>query len=102
MALQALKKIQSADRVLNQFQENVDRVLQPLLANVLADGRLVTGISIVSGTPARVEHKLGRAIRGWLVVDKNANADVWRSTSTLSDVLILNSSANVTLTLWVF
>ena len=103
MALPALKKIKAEDRVLNQVQDSVAQALKPLLNMAIADGRLIENIEITSGTASIVEHKLDRTIRGWIVVRKNANSNIWESTSSIPDkTLILNASATVTVSLWVF
>lgn len=103
MAFPALKKLLASDRVLNQVQENVAQALKPLLESSIGSGRVIDSIAIVSGTPKTVEHKLGREFKGWIVVRKNADANVWESTSSIpSKTLILNADANVTISIWIF
>lgn len=60
----------------------------------------VTGVQL-SGTTVKVPHQLGRVPVGWLVTDKNAQADVWRDISVTStgDTIPLKASATVTVTL---
>lgn len=103
MSFPALKKLLASDRVLNQVQENVAQALKPLLESAIGSGRVIEDIEIVSGTPRTVEHKLGREFKGWIIVRKNTNANIWESTSTLpSKTLILNSDANTTASIWIF
>ncbi len=103
MALPAMKKTQSTDRVTNTIQDNVESALRPILKNPLMDGTLIEDLTLVTGTPFTVEHGLGRIPRGWMVVSPNAESSVWESASALpTKTLILNVSANVTLSLWVF
>lgn len=101
--LKSMKKIQSPDRVMNTIQDNVETALRPLLTNPLLDGTLIEGVSIVTGTPKTIEHGLGRAARGWFVISPQAEASVWETSSALpTKTLILNSSANIDLKLWVY
>lgn len=103
MSLPALKRIFSNDRVLNQVQEAVNEAIRPLLQMPIASGRLIEDIALVSGTAKSIEHKLNRESAGWIVVKKNANVDIWESTSSIpTKTLVLNASGTVTISLWVF
>lgn len=112
--------LKSGDNALDRVQLNISKALDPVLAVVLLDGRLVED-EVVSGqlveivlttTPKNVAHGLGRKYRGWFIVDKNANADVWVDPPTgvpLVDpnpdralFVRLDASATVTVKLWVF
>lgn len=58
----------------------------------------------VGVTPTRIIHKLGRLPK-WVVVDKNADARVWRVSSTPTDdsrFFYLQASAAVTVKLLLF
>jgi hypothetical protein len=103
VALDAFKKFNAPDRLMNTLQDNVDNSLRPLLTNPRNDGHLIENIVITSGTAKTVNHGLGRILRGWEIADKNANANVWKSTSSFPDkTLILNASANVTVSIYVY
>jgi hypothetical protein len=71
----------------------------------LIDGKLVSDAELTTGQDNEVGHGLGRIPQGYIVVDRNANSVVSTS-STLNrnpkNSLILNCSANVTVSLWVF
>lgn len=131
----ALKKIQSADRDLNLVQDNVDSAFRDLErvdfltaaglntaspTFTLAKGSLpflggvvIQSLPLISGQDNLVPHALGKAPSYWMMVRKNANADVWEAvTSKLVDssgvsqsvnrsYINLKCSANVTITLWV-
>lgn len=99
----AFKKIQSPDRITTQIQDNIEQAINELNRSEILAGRLVQNIVIVSGTPKSVDHRLNRKFKGWIVVEKGAEADIWSSVATSPEkTLILNSSANVTCSLWVF
>jgi hypothetical protein len=68
----------------------------------LLDGALVEGRAL-STTPVDVPHGLGRTWRGWIVVGKSANIDIWESGQRdRTRYLTLDASGTVTVSLWVF
>ena len=75
--------------------------LDPLLANDLVQGTLVSGVSLSSGDNS-VTHKLGRAPKGWILTDINAAVTVYRSKDFSDTTLTLNASGTATVSLWVF
>lgn len=102
MTLVPLTRLHTSDPELNQVQDNLVRRVNPALAAVILDGRLVTGVS-VGVTATNVNHGLGRAYQGWVVVNNNTDCRVWSpSTGDASKVIVLQSSAATTLSLWVF
>lgn len=99
--LRDFKKVAGTPEV-SKLQERLQEFFKPLVDNPLLDGLLLGEIEIAT-TPTLVEHKLRRAPLGWIIVSKNANADVWQTTQTLQAAhLTLQASAPVTVTLWVF
>lgn len=53
-----------------KVQDNVERVLNPLLANPLLDGRLIEGVELQNGVTNEIEHGLQRVLKGWVVTRK--------------------------------
>jgi hypothetical protein len=99
------KKINTDNYDLQKVQDSVAAAFQTLGVNFVVNGELVKGITLQSGVDNKVEHKLGRVPNGFFIADKNANADVWQSTTVnnIKDrLLLLRSSATVTINLWVF
>lgn len=89
------------DRNLQQVEQN----LNALSANPLNHGIIVKDVEI--GTSATsVNHGLSRNINGWIVIKKNAAADIYQATvaSNLlnNNILWLQSSATVTASLYIF
>jgi hypothetical protein len=80
-------------------------ILDPLLAAPASDAQLLSSISLVNGTTV-VNHKLGRALKGWMVVlNSTAGTDIYDSQDTNPSpdkTLILNSSAAAVVSLLVF
>lgn len=98
--MKQMRTLQLDDEKLSRFQGNVQDALQQVTKSPLLDGNLVEGISLVSGSDNLVAHKLGRVPRLWFVVDKNANAVVWR-TNWDNKLITLKCDSNVNVTLWV-
>jgi hypothetical protein len=101
------QRTQTADDLLNRIQDQIARTIASIEASPFISGNAISQ-DLVSGQDNLVAHKLGRAIRYWIPLRKNANADVWeQSTSQLGNVssndsyLNLRCSANCTVTLWV-
>lgn len=87
--------------------EPVVRTVNQLLDRPEAHSILIEGVSLVAASTVNVPHKLGRPWRGWHVVDKDADAGVWRGSAPAGDgdgeqYLPLACSANVTISLVVF
>lgn len=97
------RAIRTAVRDIQRLQDALSKVFNAIQTKQILDGRLVEDIEIVSGTVTELDHGLQRPVRGWIVVEKNANAVVWTSESEIPNrTLNLNTSANVTISLWIF
>lgn len=100
-----LKKINTDIASLAKLQDNVENWAQSVSKNLIVNGVFLGPIPLAAGTVNNIEHKLGRPLKGWIVVGKNSNVDVWDSQDAnvfKSKFLALNCSANVTVNLWVF
>lgn len=103
--IRTLERVRTSDPDLRAVQDNVAAVVRDIGGRALLDGLLLDGVEVTTGAPVTVNHGLGRDLIGWVVVRKSATADVWDSQSTNrmpARSLVLNSSANVTLSIWVF
>ena len=99
------KKINTDNYELQKVQDSVVSAFQTLGMNYMINGELLKDITLQSGVDNQVQHKLSRVPNGFFIVDKNAAADVWQSTTAnkIKDrILLLRSSATVTINLWVF
>ena len=92
--------IESKEFETQRLNDNIRDFADQLKSNPLLDGRLIEGV-VVTTSGIDVEHKLSRDIQGWIVTDKNADARVW-STGSSNRFLSLDSSATVTIDIWVF
>lgn len=104
MAFPLPKKTRPVDPEAQRFQESAHLGFAFLSAIPFLDGVLVEDVQITSGTAKIVEHGLGREPRGWLVLGKNANANVWETATSVGSEnrMTVNASATVTISLWVF
>lgn len=75
--------------------------LNPLLASLFIQGALLTNVNLINGVTI-INHYLGKQMSGWLIVDQNASANVFRSAPLNSQTLTLTSNAATTVSLWVF
>lgn len=82
---------------------NIEDFTRQLVLNPLLDGRVISTIALTASVPSTIPHSLGRDWLGWLVINKNANANVWVSATTNKDRgITLTASANVTIDLYIF
>lgn len=86
------------------MQQQWAQQLNPLIANVLLQGKLLSGVSLANGTTV-INHGLGRDLKGYMVVLKSGTSSISDNqliNPTPSLTLSLNSSAAITVSLWVF
>lgn len=74
--------------------------LGPVLQAPLLQAREVGEVEL-SGAPLEIAHGLGRELAGWLLVDPNTAAMVWR-TAKGAETITLAASAPVLGRLWVW
>jgi hypothetical protein len=89
---------------LEQLQSRWKSEIDPVLANLLVQGRILQNVPLVTGDNT-INHGLGRKLIGWVLVDKSATADIYSKQSTNPSPqlsLILSSPAPATVSLWVF
>jgi hypothetical protein len=104
VAVSRVARIQTADRTINQIQDNIDRVVDNFAASPLASGALLQSISLVTGSN-EVNHTLNRKLVGWVITRNRANAtffDTQDSNPIPTKTLRLTASAPVVVDLFVF
>lgn len=97
--MQIFRKIYTEDLLQQRLQDSVASSFQYFEKLPQLDSVIVENVVLTSGVDNQVEHKLNRKIVGWQIIRKNANADVWESSTANnipSSVIILRSSATVT------
>jgi hypothetical protein len=76
-------------------------LIDPLLKNPLNQISILENIELQIGNNV-INHKLGRKMQGWIVLDVNAATVIYRSAPLNNLTLTLNSSAKATINLGVF
>ena len=97
----ALNVYKSNDQTMMLMQKQWSSELNPLLANTLVDGELLQNVTLKNGVNT-FNHYLGKQMTGWILVDQNAAASIFRSAPLNSQTLTLTSNAALTVSLWVF
>ena len=99
------RTINCKDQDLSKVQDNFAYSIDNIGGKEIVDGMLLKSISLTSGAPNLIDHKLGRTLIGWFIVRKRASSDVWDSQDTnltKATNLILNCTNNVIVDIWVF
>lgn len=104
MALSNIELLSSKDQDVNQLQINIKKVLTPLINNPLLGGNIVGGSVTLATGDNNISHGLNQTLQGWSVQDINGPAVIYRNQGSVdpTKILVLNSSAAVTVTLYVF
>lgn len=89
------------DDNLEQVQFNTEQFVGTLSLIPIIRGRLITDIQLQAIDTNRIEHKLNRSPRGYMVIDANAPYQIYTWDKD-SSFLVLSSSTIVKISLWVF
>lgn len=74
--------------------------LNPLLGNPILQGKQIDAELVIGVTT--IPHGLGRPLRGWILVDVDAAATIFRSNLLNATTLTLTSNAACNVSLWVY
>jgi hypothetical protein len=85
---------------MRRLQTDIENAIAETIKSPLLNGRQLDNISLTSGDN-KIEHKLARKIRGYIVSKKSNAATIYNSSDD-EKFLTLNTSANVTVSLWVY
>lgn len=75
--------------------------LNPFLNNLLNQVQILKNVPLISGETV-LNHKLGRVMNGWFLIDVQGPATIYRSAPFNKYSLSLTSSAAVTVSIGVF
>lgn len=99
-----LPQFQSDDRNFQMMQTQWGTILNPVVSSPIVQGRLLTGVSLVTGSNT-INTLLGRKLQGYIVVLQSANITVYDTQSTNpmpEKTLVLVASGPATVSLWCF
>lgn len=85
----------------DEYQRDNRRAVSELAALPLNQGVLLTDVALTTAV-TRVRHNLGRTPIGFLVIDRTADARVYRSGAATPQHLPLIASVAATVSLWIF
>jgi len=100
MLIEKFTKLRLKDSLLERFQLNLEKFFFQVYDNPFLKGQLIEGVELTS-TAKSITHALGRVPIGFLVLDKNAGASIYRTDSDREQIK-LAASSNCTAKLWVF
>jgi hypothetical protein len=91
------------NQTLAQLQSKWPSQLNPVLANLLINGQLLTDQALINGTTV-VNHMMGRQLNGWFLVAPQGAATVYQAAQQPNPTLTLTlvSDAAITTGIWVF
>lgn len=99
------QKLRTGIDVVDQVIEKLFTSLSTIFNKQIIDGKFLEDVLITTGATRSIAHGLQRPVVGYIVVKRSANSQIWdsESTNTKKDIFLnLNSSATVTISLWVF
>lgn len=106
MALPLFRRFAPRDLETTILQNNVGNSIDQIAAQSILGGKLIATVKFSSpSTDTAVAHGLGRTPLGYLVATQNAAASFFTSPNASPDgknVLLLQASAAVTASFWVF
>lgn len=105
MALNKYHYIHTQDDDVNRIQGVISPILNQLSEIQLLGGVFITDASVTSGVGNRLEHGLGRAVVGYIVVRNNASVTIYDDQDNETEPTVylkIGSSGTATITLWVF
>ena len=103
--LKGLRTFNTTNSDTDRLYQNVSQFANQFTTRPFLDGLLLKDLTLTAGSNNPVNHKLGRKLQGWVIVNKTAETDVWAPTSlqTRPDkTLVLSCTANVTISLYLF
>jgi len=92
---------QTTDKGLSLLQTKWKSILDPVLSNPTTNLLILKNINLIMGNN-QIPHLLQQVQQGWIVLDIQGVADIYRYAAFNYTYLYLNSSADVTVSLGVF
>lgn len=102
MPILPFSKIRTVDADIRRFQDAVGNTFKSISDLPLISGELVKDIAITATTTNTIPHRLDRVPVGYLVIDRNADANIWTVKKATDKFLYLDSSLTCSISLWVF
>lgn len=94
------RKTFGGDEQSRRLQTNIEQAIAGAIKSEILDGRQIDNVALINGYTV-IDHKLDRNLRGWILVDVQGAANIYRANSD-EKILRLHSSAATTVSLWVY
>lgn len=101
MAVERFKTTEFSDANLQKLQDNCERKFDVYDFLPFFGGILIKDVAITT-SDTTINHGLKKVPVGYLVVKKNANAQIWDTANFNQNNITLRASATVTANVWVF
>jgi len=104
MSTRALANVQTTDLKLEQIQASTRTATQSQRSNPINGGTTLTSVNLNAGDNT-IPHKLSQKLQGWFIVRLRGSATIYDkqdSNPSPDKNLVLNSSASVTVDIFVF
>lgn len=95
------RKLGTQLKELARIQDNVEQSFLALNEEPFIRGRIISGVEL-STSETTIQTGLKRPIQGWILIDKDADQNVYRAVNAAPGVLDLVATGAVTVSLWVF
>jgi len=104
--MQTYVDVYTKDRDTQELNNNISRVFSSLYSNpLLGNITIVKSLIFTSGTDLVVNHKIGKTVAGFIVINSNSPVNVYQSSTvniSPSADIILKSNANATVDILFF
>lgn len=98
--LKIFRKLYVKDADLNKVQDSIAQILNPVAKVPFLDGTMLKDLQVTTSAQ-KFSHNLNRDVTGWFLVGKQGLGDVYSASSTTTTI-VLQSSVNVTCSIWVY
>jgi hypothetical protein len=99
MELKPYKKLTGLPYDLSKTVQYVEEFTNQFIRNPFLIGNIFS--VTVQASTVTINHGLGAVPLGWLILDKDANADIWR-VSWDEKTIVLDSNITVNIKIWIF
>jgi hypothetical protein len=99
MELKPYKKLTGLEQDLSKTVQYTEEFTSQLTPLIFLKGNLIE--ATVTTSPTAINHGLEQVPQGWIIFDKDANANIWKVGAT-DRTITLNASASANIKVWVF
>lgn len=98
--LKPFMKTFTKDQDLMRVQSNIASAIEQIIRSLILDSNTIE--IDVSASALAFNHGLGRVPEGWLVIDKDANVNIWATGTKTSRTITFQASGNAAIKVLIF